>query len=98
LADELETLQSFEETEMSADEKFVQYEHHGKIVWVFSELKGLHRQHCLCHFCEKFNPGIPEENCLLANLNFAVCLQTGMLLPVYECPEFVENPGGMIYP
>ena len=72
--------------------KFIQYKHHDTLVWVNEELKGKHREHCLCFSCIKFNPGIPEENCSIANLNYAVCLNNNMVLPVYECPEFIEKP------
>jgi len=71
--------------------KFVQYEHHGELVWVNEELKGKHREHCLCFSCANFHPGAPETNCPIANLNYAVCLAHGMTLPVYECPKFVEK-------
>jgi hypothetical protein len=71
-------------------DKFEQYDHHGRMVWVRRDLKGLDRMNCLCFSCKKFNPGIPETNCKIANLNYAVCLQAGMVLPVYECPEFDE--------
>ncbi len=71
--------------------KFEQYEHHGKMVWVNKALKGKHRDHCLCFSCCKFNPGTPEGNCPLANLNYAVCIQCDMVLPVYECPSFQER-------
>jgi hypothetical protein len=71
--------------------KFEQYEHHGSLVWVNKELKGKHREHCLCFSCANFNPGKPETNCPIANLNYAVCLAEGMVLPVYECPKFVEG-------
>jgi hypothetical protein len=74
-------------------QKFIQYEHHGKTVWVDENQKGTHRQCCLCHFCAKFKPGIPEENCPKANLLFGVDLLTGMVTPVFECPDFVfEGP------
>ena len=68
--------------------EFIQYEHHGKKVWVNKDLVGKHRGHCLCFFCAKFRPGVPEVNCPIANLNYAVCLAHNMVLPVYECPEF----------
>lgn len=71
-------------------EKFEQYIHHGKMVWVIKEVKGKNRQHCLCFSCSKFNPGEPEKNCPIANLNYAVCLAHNLTLPVYECPEFDE--------
>lgn len=70
--------------------KKVQYEHHGTLVWVDEELKGKHREHCLCFSCKHFKPGLPETNCPLANLNYAVCLAHDMVLPVYECPIYQE--------
>ena len=73
------------------ERKFETYEHHGVTVWVDSELKGKHRAHCLCHSCWKFNPGAPETNCPIANLNYAICLAHGLVTPVYECPHFVEK-------
>jgi len=72
-------------------EKFEQYEHHGVVVSVIKEVKGKHREHCLCFSCDKFHPGLPERNCPIANLNYAVCLAHNVVLPVYECPLFVER-------
>lgn len=76
---------------MSDQSNFIQYEHHGKTVWVHKDAKGKHRQWCLCFSCEHFNPGTPEKNCPIANLNFAVCLAHDLVLPVYECPKFEEK-------
>ena len=70
--------------------KFEQYDHHGRMVWAMKDLRGKHRQHCLCFSCANFKPGLPESNCPLANLNYAVCLAEGLTLPVYECPKFEE--------
>lgn len=64
------------------------YEHHGVMVAVNPELKGEHRQHCLCFECRKFKPGAPETNCPIANLNYAICLAHNIVTPVYECPKF----------
>jgi hypothetical protein len=77
---------------MSDYDIFEQYEHHGKKVWTFKDLRGKHRQHCLCFHCSKFHPGVPETNCHIANLNYAVCLAFSLTLPVYECPEFDGVP------
>lgn len=66
---------------------FEQYEHHGEVVWVGSELKGKHRDHCLCFSCEKFLPG-DENNCPKAQKLFNLCVEENMVTPVYECPEF----------
>lgn len=65
-----------------------QYEHHGELVYVMKHLRGKHRNHCLCHICTRFKPGMPETNCPTANLLYAVCLECGVTTPVYECPAF----------
>ena len=77
------------ENEMS--DKIEKYEHHGVVVSVMKSVKGKHREHCLCFSCENFHPGAPETNCPIANLNYAVCLAHNVVLPVYECPLFVEK-------
>ena len=69
---------------------YEQYEHHGEKVWVQSDLKGKHLEHCLCFSCTQFLPGAPETNCPKANLLYAVCIETGMTTPVFECPDFDE--------
>lgn len=66
----------------------MQYVHHGNDVWVDIDLRGKHRDHCLCFKCELFNPGLPETNCPVANLLYAVCIAEGITAPVYECPDF----------
>jgi|GEM_PF-1019759 len=68
---------------------YEKYEHHGAMVWVRTDLKGLHRQHCLCFApCAKFKPG-QDDNCLLAQENYEMCVRHNMTLPVWECPEFI---------
>jgi len=71
--------------------KIVGYLHHGLYVFVDEELKGKHREHCLCFRCEHFTPEDREGNCRLAELNFANCRLNNMVLPVYECHEFKEK-------
>lgn len=68
--------------------KIVGYLHHGNYVKVDEDLKGKHREHCLCFRCTLFTPEDRTNNCKLANLNFANCELNGMVLPVYECPKF----------
>ena len=72
-------------------DKIEQYEHHGVLVSVIKSVKGKHKEHCLCHTCDEFVPGLPEENCPIANLNYAVCLAHNVVLPVFECPKFVKR-------
>ena len=67
------------------------YLHHGEVVWVREDLRGKHREHCLCHACQNFNPGLPEKNCPIANLLYAVCLAENLVTPVWECPKFIEK-------
>ncbi len=64
------------------------YNHHGTEVAVQSDLKGKHREHCLCFQCGKFKPEDRENNCKRANLLYAFCCAFGMTTPVYECGEF----------
>ncbi len=70
---------------------FEQYVHHDWDVWVRRDLKGRHREHCLCFSCERFVPEDREQNCPLANLLYSLDVVTGLTTPVFECPEFVEE-------
>ena len=63
------------------------YRHHGKHVSVDSELKGKHRQHCLCYRCKRFHPG-SEVNCAIAALLYNLCKLQNLVTPVYECSSF----------
>ena len=74
---------------------FEQYEHQygeGKsaLVWVFSELKGKHRENCLCYQCLRFKPG-QKDNCGIAQDTFNNCVKHDLVTPVYECPIFIEG-------
>jgi len=68
--------------------KIVGYLHHGNYVYADQDLKGKHKEHCLCWRCELFTPENQETNCKIANLNFANCVLNDLVLPVYECPKF----------
>jgi len=76
---------------MVEDPKYIARPHHDFIVMVREDLVNTHRDVCMCYDCINFNPGMPEDNCPIANLLFAVCIQTGITSPVYECPEFVQG-------
>jgi len=65
------------------------YEHHGTLVSVDSDLKGKHRDHCLCYKCENFKPN-SLENCMIAQDVFDNCTAYGIVTPVWECPKFVQ--------
>ncbi len=68
---------------------YVRYEHHGEEVTVRDDLRGKHREYCLCWNCELFKPQTREGNCEIANANFANCVKYNVVLPVWECPRFV---------
>ena len=72
---------------MSGYEK---YEHFGNGIeqWVKSDLKGKHRDHCLCWNCVNFDPDDHENNCNIARSVYALCVEFNMVIPVWECPYF----------
>lgn len=70
---------------------FIRYEHHGKKVLVDKELKGKHRDYCLCHKCRHFIPSDRKANCKKANELYRFCQKHGMTTPVFECPDFTPN-------
>ena len=72
---------------------FEKYDHfgNGKEEWVRSDLKGKHREHCLCWSCHLFNSEDRDKNCKIARANYAHCVEFNLVLPVWECPEFVEK-------
>lgn len=63
-------------------------QHHGALVSVRQELKGKHRDHCLCYSCDNFKPELRVGNCPIANLIYAVCVAQSVVTPVWECPKF----------
>lgn len=67
------------------------YEHHDRWVWVKTEDKGKHREHCLCWSCENFTPNNRDTNCKIANLLFELDRAFDLVTPVWECPEFIEK-------
>lgn len=70
----------------------IRYEHHGEIVAVREDLKGKHREYCLCFQCDRFIPEDRERNCRTAELLYAVCRECGLTTPVWECPYFADKP------
>lgn len=68
-------------------QKYEQYEHHDTKVWVKPELKGKHREHCLCFDCKYFHPG-KDWNCKIAKAIYANCVEFNVVTPVWECPSF----------
>jgi hypothetical protein len=69
--------------------KIVTYEHHGAVVFVREDLKGTHREHCLCFECGKFAPNT-DHNCSHARELYAFCIRHDMVTPVFECPHFIK--------
>lgn len=64
------------------------YIHHGKEVSVISKIKGMHRDHCLCHQqCRHFKPE-RKDNCPIAQANYRLCVEHDIVTPVYECPKY----------
>ncbi|MDD4873676.1 MAG: hypothetical protein PHE15_01700 [Dehalococcoidales bacterium] len=64
------------------------YTHHGKEVYVKSELKGQHRDYCLCYSCEIFNVNNPILKCKIADELYNFCVKHNTVTPVFECPKY----------
>jgi RNA polymerase subunit RPABC4/transcription elongation factor Spt4 len=70
--------------------KYVEYTHHEEKVFVREDLKGKHRQYCLCFSCSRFHPG-DTNNCPVANRVYKTCVDCDLVTPVWECPMFLEK-------
>lgn len=70
---------------------FEKYVHHGKTIWVRKDLRGLHRDHCLCFSCRQFHPG-SRGNCPIAQTLYQACIDYHVVTPVWECHRFREDP------
>jgi len=66
---------------------YIRYIHHGTWVWVREDLKGKHREHCLCHSCKYFQLNT-HWNCPIAQANYENCVKYSIVTPVWECPNF----------
>ena len=71
------------------DSKIVRYEHHENEVAVRKNLKGKHRQYCLCFTCGNFNMKDPEKKCKIADELYQFCVKHGLTTPVWECPYYI---------
>lgn len=65
------------------------YVHHNpaRPVAVREDLKGKHREHCLCFRCARFTPE-DGPKCPIAAELFAFCQRQDLVTPVWECPVF----------
>ncbi len=70
--------------------RLIKYEHRGIPVNVDEDLKGKHREHCLCYRCERFHPD-KRNNCPIARRLFNICVLDNLVTPVYECSVFEEK-------
>lgn len=61
------------------------YVHHGREVAVCSELRGKHREHCLCYACGAF---YAEPKCPIASALYAFDCTHGVTTPVWECASW----------
>lgn len=71
--------------------EIITYNHHGKDVKVRKDLKGTHREHCLCFSCKKLNIENRENNCFIANALYENCCKFNVVTPVFECPDYKIN-------
>lgn len=74
--------------------KYIKYKHHGKEVSVREDLKGKHREYCLCWKCAKFFPDDKKKSCPIANRLFELDIDNIVTTPVWECADFKEKQKG----
>jgi hypothetical protein len=67
------------------------YEHHENMVYVRSDLKGKHRDYCLCFNCTKLDIEGLKKNCTIANALYKLCVKYSLTTPVFECPAFNQK-------
>jgi len=66
----------------------VRYDHHGVNVAVRADLKGRHREYCLCYQCAKFTPANLDTNCPIAQALYQLDVLAHITTPVWECAAF----------
>jgi len=71
--------------------KIIKYEHFGNEVSVMEDMKGKHKDFCLCYKCSKLKPD-EADNCKLAQLVYDLCRLSGSTLVMWECKEFERLP------
>lgn len=67
--------------------RFIQYLHHGTMVWVREGWRGQHWEPTLCQDCQSYYPDT-DHNCKIAEHLFYHCKENHLTLAVFECPEF----------
>lgn len=72
---------------------FEKYTKFNKEFHVQSDLKGKHKEHCLCYSCDLFHPENTLEfpNCYLAQGLFQYNINNTITTPVWECGDFIEK-------
>jgi len=88
---DLTTIKGYSICTVGSPRQIVPYEHHGAMVWTRSDLKGKHREYCLCFKCKKLNTRNREDNCNIANTLFDLDVKYSLTTPVFECPLFMEK-------
>lgn len=72
-----------------SERRYVRFIHHDRMVIAREDLRGKHREFCLCYACEFFKPDKPD-NCDIAQDVFATCIRHGVTTPIFECPKFAS--------
>jgi len=73
------------------------YIHHGTNMCVRTDLKGKHREYCLCYECARFYPD-KANHCEIALAAYGLCKKYNIVTPIWECSRFVEKAEGRIIP
>jgi hypothetical protein len=79
---------------MKNKNQIIWYKHFDTLVAVRNDLKGKHREFCLCFRCGRFSPDDKEMNCPMAELLFSIDKFFHLTTPVWECPQFINKISG----
>lgn len=67
------------------------YERNGKKAWVRSDLKGRHKEFCMCWDCKKFTPDTEDKGCPIIKQVLDTAAHHNIVLPVWECGVFAAK-------
>lgn len=73
--------------ENSMSHIFIRYRHHN-LMWGRTDLRGTHREHCICYECNNFQPDSKTDNCPIAQGLYEYDQRHGVTTPVFECAHF----------
>ncbi len=70
---------------------YSQKEKNGSMIWVREDLFNRQKEFCMCWDCSKFAPERDDKGCPIIRQVLALAAEKKIVLPVWECAEFIEK-------